>query len=90
MVAPSAQKSGTLRLAVQSQRRAVPVPSKLQKTTFFVNQSTFRISGMAPGGNQCATRRFLLFQKPQHSSLHLRTSTHSTPTILVLNQLTIQ
>jgi len=41
------------------------------------------IIGIAPGGNQRAARWFLLFQEPQHSSLHLQTSIHSTPTVLV-------
>ena len=35
--------------------------TKSTKTTFFMNQSTPHISGMAPGGNQCPARRFLLF-----------------------------
>jgi len=34
MVAPSAQKSGAWRLAVQSQRRAVPILQKYEKQRF--------------------------------------------------------
>jgi len=40
MVTPSAQQLGALRLAVQSQRRAVSVPQKYKKQRFFVNQNT--------------------------------------------------
>ena len=63
VVAPSTQKwkvapGGTV-LALSGSCCA-----KSTKTTFFVNQSTPHIFGMAPGGNQCPAKLFLLFQEP--------------------------
>ena len=71
-----APKSGRWRLAGLYYRRAVPVARKVRKIAFFVNQSTPHSSDMAPGGNQCAARRFLQFQEPQPYSLHLRALTN--------------
>jgi len=48
--------------------------AKIRKTTFFMNQNTTRIFGMAPSGQLGAARQLLLFQEPINP-LHLRTST---------------
>jgi len=79
-----ADQKNRWRLAAWNYRRAVPVPRKVRKTAFFVNQTPC-LTGMAPGGQLGAARRFLLFQEPRNPPLALA----KPPTLLGLPPLQI-